>query len=128
MIGTDSPQLEPRRFLDAIAALDGSPDMHVAGPAADGGFYLFGSTVPVRRNIWEEVQYSASSTLAELEWRLDADDRTVKRLPIEQDVDTRADLETLRQTLDTRHDALLGEQARLLEWLEVHRGLYDGAQ
>ncbi|MGZ8470613.1 MAG: DUF2064 domain-containing protein [Gemmatirosa sp.] len=49
-IGADAPQLEPASLVAAARALAGSD--FVLGPAADGGFYLFGGRTPLPRDAW----------------------------------------------------------------------------
>ncbi|MEM9276960.1 MAG: DUF2064 domain-containing protein [Pseudomonadota bacterium] len=116
-VGTDSPQLQADRFLDALAHLQEYPHMHVAGPAVDGGFYLFGSTTPVHREIWEAVTYSADTTLDDLETRIEEAGGSTGRIDVEQDVDTLKDLEVLKTELQRRSGELLPEQIQLLRWV-----------
>lgn len=123
MIGTDSPQLESRLLVSAASMLAGGVANHVAGPAADGGFYLFASRAPIPRETWEAVAYSASTTLKELENNIGKYGDTVSRLSVEQDVDTLADLATLREQLEAR-ETLSVAQLRLLEWMNENSDLF----
>lgn len=117
MIGTDSPQLSAERLMMALDCLQHNREACVAGPALDGGFYLFGSARPVPRQIWESVRYSCDTTLAELEDLLGHAGRKVVRLQGEQDVDVVADLIRLQASLEQNQQHLLKPQLDLLEWL-----------
>ena len=44
IVGSDLPDLPPRRVGEAFAALDRDPAALVLGPAADGGYYLVAAT------------------------------------------------------------------------------------
>ncbi|MEL7430750.1 MAG: DUF2064 domain-containing protein [Pseudomonadota bacterium] len=117
MIGTDSPQLSPNVLIETLSLLVSGEHRFVAGPALDGGFYLFGSTVPVPRKIWEGVAYSRNDTLVSLEAELVATGGTVKRIGPEQDVDVLEDLVRLKRTLESA-DPLPGTAKHtLLGWL-----------
>ncbi|MEM7289119.1 MAG: TIGR04282 family arsenosugar biosynthesis glycosyltransferase [Pseudomonadota bacterium] len=123
-IGTDSPQLDARRLVDAVSRLAAGASNAIAGPAADGGFYLFTSRFPVPREIWEAVTYSSDKTLEDLSYRLKALDWKLDLLPEEQDVDTVADLAKLHVNLKERSDKLSAEQTKLLHWLEENAKLF----
>jgi len=127
MIGSDSPQLLPNVVADAIGQLAGGTAPIVAGPASDGGFYLFASKTLVSRSIWEAVTYSTETTLAELEQHLGKADITLVRLAEAHDVDTIEDLATLHTSLNTNMDRLNGAQQHLLQWLEEHRSYFEVA-
>jgi len=118
-IGTDSPQISPDILAEAVNMLEANPNEHVAGPALDGGFYLFGSSTPVPREIWEAVAYSVETTLADLENRSNEAGMKIHRLEPQQDVDTVSDLRMLKATLKNKKPELLPAQAELLIWLET---------
>jgi len=117
-IGTDSPQLSPGVFDRAVKILQEWPRGCVTGPASDGGFYLFGSLEPVSRRIWQGVNYSVDTTLSELTALVNADGIHVHNLPVEQDVDVVADLETLLIRLEASGNDLLPAQRMLRQWLQ----------
>lgn len=123
LIGTDSPQLSSTRLVEAMSLLMGGRTQHVAGPAADGGFYLFGSSQPVSREIWEAVTYSSSTTLNQLCGLLEARGSMPMLLAEEQDVDTLEDLKALYSDL-VKRDRLSEAQINLLAWLEENRSLF----
>ncbi len=118
-IGADAPQLEPATLLAAarsLAAPVDGPDF-VLGPADDGGFYLFGGRTPVPHDVWTSVQYSATTTMAELSPGLARCGR-VQTIAPAFDVDTVVELRRLRDLLAARHD--LGDAQRALgRWLET---------
>ncbi len=123
LIGTDSPQLSSAHIIQAMSLLMGTPDECVAGPALDGGFYLFGSSQPIARDVWESVTYSSNTTLRELCEAIEAQGRTVKFLSEQQDVDTVDDLRTLHADLAARHD-LNHAQKELFSWLGENQHLF----
>ena len=117
-IGTDSPQLNVKTIIEAVQLMVGSPEQAVIGPATDGGFYLFGSTMPVARSIWEAIPYSRKDTLDKLQAQLDAVSLGYHLLSAEQDVDTIQDLKSLFSDLSSRNvEELSNAQTALLAWL-----------
>lgn len=124
MIGTDSPQLSPTVIVDAVSRLAGGMSDVVTGPAEDGGFYLFASRFPIAREIWEQVTYSANTTLAELTELLRSHDISVNTLAGAQDVDTLVDLKKLSEVLDEKADDLNSAQVSLRDWLGENPNLF----
>lgn len=116
-LGTDSPQLTPSRLMEAVAMLKARPEDCICGPADDGGFYLFASSSPLKRETWESVTYSANTTLEEL---VMASGRKFFRLPVEQDVDVVADLVRLHSRFENAGTKLLPEQLVLKNWLDAY--------
>jgi len=118
LIGTDSPQLSPKRLLQVIETMNVNPSVEqVAGPASDGGFWLWGSKKPLPTDVWESVAYSKDTTLADLVAAVTAHGSHVHLVHKLQDVDVVKDLISLRDTLEQRGNTLLPAQAELLEWL-----------
>jgi glycosyltransferase A (GT-A) superfamily protein (DUF2064 family) len=140
-VAGDAPGLPPARIRDAFAALGGSVDRAVLGPADDGGYHLVGlrwrrvpRAVParvrrrLRRNLEHRLQHAfnegATSGGSALEvagrgleaagWRV----ATVEPWP---DVDTVADLDHLAVLLGV--DGLWAP--RTAEWLRQHRSVSD---
>lgn len=64
LIGADTPTLPPAFLQAAVTALAQPGDRVVLGPAKDGGYYLIGLK-KVHRHIFEEVDWSTSSVLAQ---------------------------------------------------------------
>ncbi len=99
LIGTDSPQLSLHHFELAITTLRDAPDKVVMGGAEDGGFYLCGAARHIPPYVWTGVQYSQSTTRAELSAALAQNGiETVELLSL-RDIDTEADLIMLRDVL-----------------------------
>lgn len=110
LIGTDSPQLPPG--LIAEAAEKAAAGGIVIGPSADGGFYLFASSLEIADAVWTGVEYSRASTLSDLESRLPRAE--LVRLPELCDLD---DLPSLRRVLRELESAPLPEQRETAKWL-----------
>ena len=107
MIGSDSPQLPALRLQQAAElALQ---NRFVAGPAVDGGFYVFAGTEPIANDIWESVSYSRSDTLDQLCRLIEKD---VVMLAPEADFD---DLDSLAAVLSgmPEHPSAAQRQFRL---------------
>ena len=102
LIGCDCPHLSAAEVGAAIEQLKKHP--FVAGPARDGGFYLFGGKLPIERGTWNGVPYSSKKTLQVLSKRL-APLGGLQLLPVKTDVDTSEDLAQLKQemTSSTKH-------------------------
>lgn len=113
-IGADAPQITPE-LLHAAAATLRTPRSFVLGPAADGGFYLFGGNQPVPSRAWMEVPFSQSCTMQLLAGWLQRIG-TLHHLPELFDIDTAEDLQRLGPLL-ARTTNLLPEQRRLCDWL-----------
>ena len=109
LIGSDSPQLSPQAIVSAAERATGRI---VLGPSADGGFYLFASSLPIPEDTWTAVEYSAAGTLADLEGRLPRAERI--RLPELCDLDDLSSLQRARREL---REAPLPEQRAMAEWL-----------
>lgn len=115
-IGADSPQLSAGELANAAALLvRPTGPKFVLGPAADGGFYLFGGRRLLPGAVWTGVTYSAPSTAAELIAALERVGR-VELLGITFDVDTIDDLLLLRDELAVTSGGGIARQA-LREWL-----------
>ena len=121
-IGADSPQLDPAVLIEAATLLARSSGRQefVIGPAADGGFYLFGGHGQIPRRAWLSVTYSAATTRGELIASLEPMGR-VHLLSSAFDVDTIDELHLLRDTLAAAPESGAARRA-LRDWLEsLHR-------
>jgi len=123
LIGADAPQLSVALLGEALAALDDPATPFVLGPAADGGFWLFGARVPVPAQIWLSIRYSQPHTAAELSAALTALGG-IAYLPVLNDVDSAADLSALRAALAALPEPLPEQQA-LIAWLDELRPVVD---
>lgn len=116
-IGADAPQLSPASLVNAAMLLvESSGPEFVFGPAADGGFYLFGGRGPLPRTAWTSVTYSAATTMVDLIAALEPMGRVHLLAPM-FDVDTIDELVLLRDELAA--DTSEGGAARraLRDWL-----------
>ena len=119
LIGADSPQLTAHQLEAAIEQLNSPATIEtqaaVLGPALDGGFYLFGSCNDFPESFWTAINYSASTTCAEV-IRAATEFGVVHMLSDELDVDTAEDLVALALTLSKR--STLSEAERTLyNWI-----------
>lgn len=117
-LGADTPQLPPA-FLQAAIDVLATPTEQtrfVLGPAADGGFYLFGTSLCLPAQLWCSVPYSDSQTAAVLCEQLQSRG-AVHQLPLLTDVDTINELPALKQELQEQ-ETLLPEQQQLWEWIQ----------
>jgi rSAM/selenodomain-associated transferase 1 len=96
-LGSDSPGLPDRILLEALSRLSAGREA-VIGPADDGGFYL----IAVRRcpeGLFEGLPWSASTTGAAMQARLEHRGLSPHRLEPWYDVDDLVGLERLRADL-----------------------------
>jgi rSAM/selenodomain-associated transferase 1 len=114
VIGSDSPHVPPARIDAGFEAL--STADCVLGPAHDGGYYLIGLAA-ARPELFRGITWGTASVLAETRAVAAAEGLRVGLLPVERDIDERADLEWLAEELRTaparcpRTFAVLGEGA-----------------
>ena len=117
LIGTDSPQLEPKIIINASKKLHAQPTTCILGPALDGGFYLFAAKVAIPASVWTQVDYSHHTTLQTLCANLTAHHISIKHLSTTVDVDTIHDLKPLLHALNANTIRLPAQQT-LKDWLQ----------
>lgn len=117
LVGTDSPQMEVAQLARALEWLAAETPRLVLGPAADGGFWLFGGNRPIPLQDWSRVLYSRPETGAAFAEMIEVHGEvlTLARL---SDVDVGADLEPLLKSL-RRLDQATPQQLALRQWLEA---------
>ncbi|MEO8636692.1 MAG: DUF2064 domain-containing protein [Gemmatimonadales bacterium] len=115
LIGADSPLLTSRHLGCAREMLASEARECVMGRALDGGFYLFGGTVPMARELWTSVSYSEADTADQLLALLEPAYRVGQLTPL-PDVDTVADLLAIPAHAATAQ-GLLPSQRALLSWI-----------
>lgn len=99
LIDSDTPTL-PTGFLQRALDLIATPRVDVVlGPSEDGGYYLIGLRSP-HRELFEEIAWSTARVLPETVRRAEAKGLEAAYLPPWFDVDTPADLERLRASLE----------------------------
>ncbi|MCB0351309.1 MAG: DUF2064 domain-containing protein [Bdellovibrionales bacterium] len=64
-LGADSPHLSADVLCEGILKTSWRKNF-VLGPALDGGFYFFGGSIPLPKELWTCVNYSKDSTAREL--------------------------------------------------------------
>lgn len=114
LIGADAPQLSQDLMLQAHHILR-SKSRFVIGPARDGGFYLFGGSVVLPKEVWISVTYSQPSTCDALVARI-KNYGEVAYLPILSDADVYEDLPLLAQELQHMQHPARGE---MLDWIKA---------
>lgn len=113
-IGSDTPQLSTEVLNAALVGLD----LHdvVFGPAADGGFYLMATKVPIATELFQKVSYSQADTLSRLAGLLAERYQVSCDLPTLTDADTAEDLPAIADQLESLK--VLGPRQQVLAtWL-----------
>lgn len=116
LIGADSPLLTCTHLLDSHTRLTThtNGNVFVLGRARDGGFYLFGGSTKISKEIWTGVPYSDHNTANELR-------KSLRRLGTVQELEELLDIDTLDDLLalpNTPAQAnLLRPQRELLRWI-----------
>ena len=104
LINSDSPTVPAQSFSLAVKLLRLPGDRIVLGPCDDGGYYLIGLK-SLRRELFEQIDWSTERVLEQTMQRGAEIDVEVKLLPVGYDVDDSA---TLRRLCGE----LLGENSR----------------
>ena len=112
LIGADAPQISPEILNEAIVALDKHD--FVIGPAHDGGYYLFGGRIPVDKDIWISVEWSAEITREEFENALPSKPLHLLFLT---DVD---EVDDLKKTVQEMPENPSEQQRQLIDWVVVN--------
>ncbi|TXK62137.1 TIGR04282 family arsenosugar biosynthesis glycosyltransferase [Alkalisalibacterium limincola] len=117
LIGADTPQITPAQLQVAAEWLDHDQPRCVLGPAADGGFWLFGSNRPVALARWTAVAYSRPNTADAFRMALhDVGERLeLQRLVDADDAD---DLDNVLSALSALEHPLDAQRA-LADWLRL---------
>lgn len=115
LIGADTPQITTELLCDGAQWLNDRVPRAAIGPAADGGFWLFGSNRAPAIEEWTSVTYSAPHTACRLceemvqlgQWR------TLTELC---DLDSTSDIPVVAQALQDLPQATAEQQA-LRDWM-----------
>jgi len=119
LIGADAPQVTPALLRDTARIVRDGVPAYAMGPAADGGFWLFGGRAPVPPEVWRSVAYSRADTgerLAEALRPFGA----ISWVPALADTDEVSDLPGLASAFQALRNPL-PEQASLGRWLRTMR-------
>lgn len=114
LIGADCPRLASSDVLYAITHL--KEHRYIAGPAKDGGFYLFAGREDVAETIWTSVNYSTANTLKELQEAIGP--QLFTGLPSYSDIDEKKDLADYLISLRDI-DEINSSQRALLEFINI---------
>lgn len=118
LIGADAPQLTADALGRAAHWLDDreSPEpRQVLGPAADGGFWLYGSNRSIPADAWSRVAYSQPDTATQFR---NAMQQYGRWQALEQltDADRASDLKPVQQALQLLADPT-AQQRTLAQWM-----------
>jgi glycosyltransferase A (GT-A) superfamily protein (DUF2064 family) len=111
-IGGDAPQITKSDFLDCQKSL--LQNDFVLGPCEDGGYWIYGGTKKLGREIWTNVPYSAENTFKIFYEKLGEIGR-VKKLDFKVDADYEDDLLKIADSLSGRDSS---KKESLKKWIE----------
>lgn len=113
-VGGDCPQMQVEDIMTGISYLR-KQDCFVLGPAEDGGFWLWGGSYQVPKEVWTQVSYSQESTYRQM-WEQLSHLAHCFDLASYSDVDHAEDLGKLCDFFK-QQKTLLPSQQKLMEWL-----------
>ncbi|MEO9078132.1 MAG: DUF2064 domain-containing protein, partial [Rhodanobacter sp.] len=117
LIGADAPQLTVASLRRALTVLDDAHTPFVIGDASDGGFWLFGGSAAIPREVWTRVRYSRAQTASDLRQCL-SPYGAIGTAGWLTDVDQVDDLPALHDALRMLENALPAQQV-LRQWLDT---------
>jgi hypothetical protein len=97
IIGTDSPSLDKEIIYEAFRLLKDN-DI-VIGPAADGGYYLIGVSLPALSGPFTGIDWGSKEVFEQTVKGIRKAKASYALLPLHYDVDTLEDLRTLKQEI-----------------------------
>jgi glycosyltransferase A (GT-A) superfamily protein (DUF2064 family) len=110
--GVDIPQLTHSIIDKAVQKQD--HDQFVVGPANDGGYYLFGGSKRLRKNMFTRVNWNRSNTLEQLESIMLS---KLFKLPYLTDIDEFTDLYELKAEMPS---GMNQNQKKLMHWINYN--------
>jgi uncharacterized protein len=96
LIGGDLPHLNTNEILKAVNTLQLKQSSFVVGPTLDGGYYLFGGSIPLPKEAFTNIEYSVATTCEAFSDELTKHGKVTK-LAINWDVDEWEDLQKLEK-------------------------------
>ena len=116
-IGADSPHLRLKDLSRYISTTEFyASDSAIVGETRDGGFYFFGSGVPLPSDVWTDVTYSTDQTSNQLKAGLSKYCK-VRLVDTNFDVDEKEDLLTYQSNgFEVRE--LMPAQVELINWVK----------
>lgn len=118
LIGADAPQLSVGLLKQAHGWLAAPPSRLALGPAADGGFWLFGANLAPPLACWTHVEYSSADTARDFTASM-KDLGQWHTLPTLTDADRSQDLPIVLKELQALPETT-DEQRALAKWLGQH--------
>ncbi len=121
LINSDSPTVPASVFIEAVQVLAKPGDRVVLGPSDDGGYYLIGLK-KLHRRIFEEIDWSTENVLMQTLERAAGLRLDVHQLPAWFDVDERATLQRLCESLLQAANSSAPATRRFLEDIVTREG------
>ncbi|MGK0367119.1 MAG: rSAM/selenodomain-associated transferase 1 [Thermoproteota archaeon] len=94
VIGSDLPHISEEILINSFMSLDEYE--HVLGPASDGGFYLYGTSLEVTKEFWQGFTWSSDIVCSQLRDKIKA---PLYLLPELTDIDQVSDLNLMNQEI-----------------------------
>tara|TARA_B110001454_G_scaffold218991_1_gene249125 strand:- start:168320 stop:168994 length:675 start_codon:yes stop_codon:yes gene_type:complete len=114
-MGADSPHIPTSELLNGLnLTKKWRNEKFIIGETFDGGFYFFGGSKPLEKDVWTQVEYSSAQTAQQLESALEKFGG-IEKIEKNFDIDTVEDL--LR--LSSNKNILLHPQMNLIEWIRT---------
>ena len=111
-MGADSPHISSSEIVNGIKLTEKwRNEKFIIGETFDGGFYFFGGSKLLGKDVWTRVEYSSAYTAQQLESALEKFG-DIEKIEKNFDIDTIEDL--LR--LSASKDILLPQQMSFIEW------------
>lgn len=112
-MGADSPHISGTEIIKGLTLTKKwRNEKFIIGETFDGGFYFFGGSKPLIKDVWTSVEYSSAHTAQQLEFALEKFGG-IEKIEKNFDIDTVEDL--LR--LSASKDILSPQQMKLIEWI-----------
>jgi len=121
LLGADAIQWRLAHLRRADEWLSGAPRRWVLGPAADGGFWTFGSNRALPMTAWTSVRYSQADTRQRFEEGLTQAGEGL-RLPNLTDLDELADRSAMLSELTEEHQRAGARLKAAIDYLETLKG------
>ena len=109
LIGIDIPQLSKKFINNAFTYLE--KNNQIIGPSTDGGFYLIGSKSNIKKEVWENTEWSSTKTMQTFVRSLGHKTYKLKKFT---DVDEFYDFQKMLKEMPTFASK---HQLRLINWV-----------
>ena len=109
LIGIDIPQLSKKFINNAFICLE--KNNQIIGPSTDGGFYLIGSKSNIKKEVWENTEWSCAKTLQTFV-------RSLKPKPYKLKIFTDVDeFQDLSEMIKEMPSITSKRQVKLIKWV-----------